>query len=68
MSNHRMRDAEYAAAVRASGGGESATLAKLRDDLEAAKRVMAKYPELADSTRRKADAIASEIAKLEGDN
>lgn len=42
-------------------------LAKLRGDLEAAERVAAKYPELADSTQRKADAIKSEIATLERD-
>lgn len=42
-------------------------LAKLRGDLEAAERVVAKYPELADSTKRKADAIKSEIATLERD-
>lgn len=42
-------------------------LAKLRGDLEAAERVAAKYPELADSTKRKADAIKSEIATLERD-
>ena len=43
-------------------------LAKLRGDLEAAERVASKYPELAESSQRKADAIASEIAKLEGES
>lgn len=43
-------------------------LAKLRGDLEAAERVAAKYPELAESTQRKAQAIADEIAQLEGTN
>lgn len=43
-------------------------LAKLRGDLEAAERVAAKYPDLAESTERKAQAIAAEIAQLEGTN
>lgn len=43
-------------------------LAKLRGDLEAAERVAAKYPDLAESTERKAQAIADEIAQLEGTN
>lgn len=41
-------------------------IAKLRGDLEAAERIAAKYPELADSTERKREAIADEISKLEG--
>jgi len=41
-------------------------LAKLRNELEAAERVAAQYPEVAESTLRKRDAIAEEIAKLEG--
>jgi hypothetical protein len=41
-------------------------LAKLRDELAAAERVASRYPELADSSARKRQAIADEIAKLEG--
>lgn len=40
-------------------------LALLRDQLAAAERVATKYPELADSTERKAQAIRDEIQKLE---
>jgi len=40
-------------------------LKQLRDELEAAERVAAKYPELADSSLRKREAIAAEISKLE---
>lgn len=40
-------------------------LQQLRDELEAAERVAAKYPELADSSLRKREAIAAEISKLE---
>lgn len=40
-------------------------LAILRGDLEAAERIAAKYPELADSSDRKAAQLKSEIAKLE---
>lgn len=40
-------------------------LKKLRDELEAAERVASKYPELADSSQRKRDAIANEIHQLE---
>ena len=46
----------------------AAKLAKLRGDLEAAERVAAKFPELAESSERKAQAIADEIAQLEGTN
>lgn len=38
----------------------------LRDQLEAADRVATKYPELAESSLRKRDAIANEIQQLEG--
>lgn len=40
-------------------------LAMLRSQLEAADRVVTKHPELADVTRRKAEAIAEEISQLE---
>ncbi len=40
-------------------------LKQLRDELAAAERVAAKYPELADSSLRKRDAIAKEIQQLE---
>lgn len=40
-------------------------IAKLRDDLAAAERIAVKYPELTDSSQRKAEAIAEEIEKLE---
>jgi len=40
-------------------------LQQLRDELAAAERVAAKYPELADSSLRKRDAMALEIQKLE---
>lgn len=40
-------------------------LAQLRDELEAADRIAAKYPELADSSDRKRQTIEMEIAKLE---
>jgi hypothetical protein len=40
-------------------------LQQLRDELAAADRVAAKYPELADSSSRKREAIAAEISKLE---
>jgi hypothetical protein len=41
-------------------------LKKLRDELAAAERVAAKYPELSDSSLRKREAIAKEITQLEG--
>jgi putative transposase len=44
---------------------EAKRLKQLRDELEAAERVAAKYPELADSSLRKRDAMAEEIQKLE---
>jgi len=40
-------------------------LKQLRDELAAAERVAAKYPELADSSLRKRDAMAAEIQQLE---
>lgn len=40
-------------------------LAKLRGELEAAERISAKYPELAESSARKAADLKSEIAQLE---
>lgn len=40
-------------------------LAQLRGELEAAERVAVKYPELAESSTRKAETIAEEIAQLE---
>lgn len=42
-------------------------LAQLRGELEAAERVSAKYPELAESSTRKAASIAEEIAQMERD-
>lgn len=43
-------------------------LAQLRDELQAAERIAVKYPELAESSTRKAAGLAQEIAQLEGSN
>lgn len=43
----------------------AARLKQLRDELAAAERVASKFPELADSSQRKREAIAAEIQQIE---
>ena len=71
-TDHRLMIRDHLADLLSGAEPEAETidhvadrLKKLRDELEAAERVAAKYPELAESSLRKRDAMAAEIQQLE---
>ena len=71
-TDHRLMIRDHIAALIGGTASEPAAidpvaerLKQLRDELAAAERVAAKYPELADSSLRKRDAMAAEIQQLE---
>jgi hypothetical protein len=71
-TDHRLMIRDHIAGLIGANNPPSAAvdpvaerLKQLRDELAAAERVAAKYPELADSSLRKRDAMALEIQKLE---
>ena len=69
MRDHLLRLSSPDAPKQLAHDPVAEKLARLRGDLEAAERVARKYPELEESSRRKREAYAEEIAKLEaGDN
>ena len=72
LTDQRLMIRDHLAALVTGTAPQDATidhvaqrLKRLRDELAAAERVALKYPELADSSLRKREAIASEIQKLE---
>jgi len=72
LTDQRLMIRDHLAALITGTAPQDATidhvaqrLKRLRDELAAAERVASKYPELADSSLRKREAIASEIQKLE---
>jgi len=72
LTDQRLMIRDHLAGLMAGAAPEAAAidqvaerLKQLRDELAAAERVAAKYPELADSSLRKRDAMAAEIQQLE---
>ena len=65
IRDHLLDLIEGRAPKQISADPKAERLAQLRDELEAADRIAAKYPELADSSDRKRQTIEMEIAKLE---